>query len=101
MDRVERVVQLAERGELTNLDLAHLLPSARRQEFLEACATIERRYTTACAEAGDPCLASGCSMDREAGEVCLQPTLNAGAEYYKACAAAWRRLASAATLAAN
>jgi hypothetical protein len=46
----------------------------------------------ACGAKNDPCLESGCSIDHEAGETCLQPLLNAGIEYDKACAAEWFKL---------
>jgi hypothetical protein len=52
---------------------------------------IERRYTEACTAKNDPCLESGCSVEGE-DEICLQPLLNAGIEYQKACAAEWIKL---------
>ena len=37
-------------------------------------------------------LESGCSIDQAAGEICVQPLVNAGIEYYKACAGEWIKL---------
>jgi hypothetical protein len=73
-------------------ELAALLDAPTRRVFLEACARIQKAYTAACAESNDPCLESGCAIDRAAGEVCLQPILRAGLEYETACAAEWVRL---------
>jgi hypothetical protein len=88
----EQFTRLAEEGQVPKDVLADLLEPVTRRAYLEACATIERRYTEACDATGDPCLESGCSIDHEAGEVCLQPLLREGSEYQKACAAEWAKL---------
>jgi hypothetical protein len=79
-------------GHLSKSALASLLDANARGPYLHACGDIERKYTEACAATNDPCLEPGCSIDRAAGEVCLQPILRAGVEYYKACAEEWARV---------
>ena len=74
-DRVgtaERLMRFAAEGCLTKTTLAELLDPELRRGYLDACASIEQAYTAKCADAGDPCLESGCSIDQEAGEICLQ-----------------------------
>jgi hypothetical protein len=85
----EQMLRLAEEGQVPKDVLASMLPPDRRKIFLDACAAIERQYASACGSSGDPCLESGCSVDHEHGETCLQPLLRAEAEYLKACGAAW------------
>src|SRR5579872_4294392 len=82
----ETLMKLAEEGHLSKAVLAESLSVEKRKPFLEACARIERTYTEECTAKNDPCLESGCSV---VGEICLQPLLNAGLEYHKACAAEW------------
>lgn len=89
VDTPESLMEYAAAGWLTKEALARLLSLPSRHTFLEACATIERGYTVACASTGDPCLASGCSCE---GEACLQPLLRAGSEYLRACGAEWAKL---------
>ena len=72
--------------------LADLLESDAKRTYLKACAAIDRSYTDACRATNDPCLESGCSMDVEAGEICLQPVLRAGEEYDLACVSEWMKL---------
>ena len=84
----ERLMQFAGEGHLSKDVLARLLDVESRRPYLAACAAIERQYTEKCG-CEHPCLESGCSIDRAAGEACLQPLLHAGAEYQKACAAEW------------
>ena len=84
----ERLMQFAEEGHLSKDVLARLLDVESRRPYLAACAAIERQYTEECG-CKHPCLESGCSIDRAAGETCLQPLLHAGAEYQKTCAAEW------------
>jgi hypothetical protein len=85
----EEVMQLAVRGSLTKHALATLLTLRARRQFYEACAAIESRYTELCRAKNDPCLDSGCSAE---GERCLQPLLEAGTEYHKACGGEWATL---------
>ena len=85
----EEMMQLAEEGQVPKEVLANMLVPERRRIYLEACAAIEREYAHGCGASGDPCLESGCSIDHEHGETCLQPLLRAEAEYLKACGAAW------------
>jgi hypothetical protein len=85
----EPVVKYAQEGRLTKHALATMLTPDARRRFLDACAAIERKYTEDCTAAKDPCLESGCSVE---GEICLQPLLNAGTEYHRACAAEWEKL---------
>ncbi len=87
----EQLMTLAAAGRLTKPVMAALLAQGARQRFLESCAHIERRYTDACAAKGDPCLESGCSLEG-GDEICLQPLLEAGDEYNRACAAEWVKL---------
>ena len=87
-----RFMSLAEQGQVPKDVLANMLEPESRRLYLEVCAAIERRYTEACDATGDPCLESGCSIDHEHGEVCLQPLLRDETEYQKACAAEWIRL---------
>ena len=88
----ERLMRFAEDGHLSKSVLVNLLDEDSRRPYLEACAAIERKYTEECAAQRDSCLESGCSIDRAAGEVCLEPLLRAGRDYQKACAAEWVRL---------
>jgi hypothetical protein len=88
----EQFMRLAEDGQVPKDVLAEMLEPESRGIYLQACAAIERRYTEACDAAGDPCLESGCSVDHQHGEACLQPLLRAETEYHKACAAEWIRL---------
>ena len=83
----EELMDLASEGRFSKDELVALLAIERRQAFLDACARIERKFTEDCAAQNHPCLQSGCSID--AGEICLQPLLRAGSDYYKACAQAW------------
>jgi hypothetical protein len=85
----EQLLKFAEEGRLTKEALAAMLAPEPRGRFLESCASIEKKYTEDCTAKNDPCLESGCSAE---GEICLQPLLCAGPEYYKACAAEWARL---------
>jgi hypothetical protein len=85
----ERLMLFAEEGYLSKDVLARLLDVESRRPYLDACAAIERKYTEECGGKNDPCLESGCSIDRAAGEACLQPLLNHRVEYQKACAAEW------------
>jgi len=89
IENPETLTRQAVEGRLSKHALADLLPYETRAAFLASCADIERRYTDACAAAGDPCLESGCSCE---GEACLQPVLRAGTDYLKACGAEWVRL---------
>jgi hypothetical protein len=77
-----RVMELARDGRVPNSELAALLNPIARKTFLNYCSSIERRYTAACGEQGDPCLADGCAMQ---GETCLQPLERANADYGRAC----------------
>jgi hypothetical protein len=83
----EQLMTIAAEGRLSKESLAAMLEQDARQQFLEACADIERAYTEACRAKGDPCLASGCSLEEEPEAACLQPLLQAGPEYNRACAA--------------
>ena len=85
----EQVMTHAINGRLSKHALATLLTPAARQAFFAACSGIEMQYTEACRAMNDPCLESGCSME---GERCLQPLLNAGSDYTKACGAEWAKL---------
>ena len=87
----ERLMEYATEGHVPKHVLAALLDAAVRPTYLEACARIERQYTTACAAKQDPCLESGCSVEGE-DETCLQPLLAAGVEYHQTCAAEWVKL---------
>jgi hypothetical protein len=82
----ERLMTFAAEGHLPKQFLANLLSPEKRPAYDAACAAMEKRYTKACTDKGDPCLESGCALD---GDVCLQPLLEAGIEYRKACAATW------------
>jgi hypothetical protein len=85
----EEAMLYAAQGRLSKHALASLLTGEARRQFLKVCAAIEMKYTDDCRAKNDPCLASGCSAE---GERCLQPLLEAGTEYYKACGAAWAKL---------
>jgi len=84
-----RFMRYAAAGHLRHEMLLKLLDSSSRRPYLDTCASIERKYSTDCAATGDPCLESGCSIDQDGGEICLQPLLRAGEDYEKACATAW------------
>ena len=81
-----QLMHFAEEGILVKAEMAGLLPSESRDEFLDGCAQIEKDFTRACAAQGDFCLASGCALE---GESCLNALLNAGPEYNKACGRLW------------
>jgi len=85
----ERLMRFAEQGQLSKFTLASLLEPDSRQQFLDACAAIEKRITEECGANADTCLEDGCAMD---GDVCLQAVLKAGGAFQKACAAEWIRL---------
>jgi hypothetical protein len=85
----DKLIRFAQEGYLPKVVLAELLDSTVRPGYLAACAEIERAYTAGCISSQDPCLASGCSIDTDAGEICLQPLARAGAEYHRACAGPW------------
>jgi len=85
----EEVIAIAEAGKLPKQLLASLLTPRARRPFYDACSAIEMRYTEACRAKNDPCLESGCSAE---GDRCLQPILEAGADYLKACGATWAPL---------
>lgn len=87
----ERLMAFAAEGPLSKPALAALLNGEARPVYLKRCARIERAYTDACAAKGDPCLESGCSVEG-GDEICLQPLLEAGVEYDKACALEWIEL---------
>jgi hypothetical protein len=84
-----RLMQFVADGHVPHSVLTEMLDAGLRRPYLDACTSIERKYTSDCRASGDPCLESGCSIDTDAGEVCLQPLLRAGEDYEKACAAAW------------
>jgi hypothetical protein len=85
----DQVITYAIEGRLSKHALATLLAPEARRPFLNACATIELKYTDDCRAQNDPCLASGCAAE---GERCLQPLLRAGVDYYKACGTEWAML---------
>ncbi len=83
------LIELAHEGRLSKELLVGFLARDKRQPYLDACTTIERRFTAECTAAGDPCLEGGCALE---GEVCLQPLLRSQTEYFKACGDAWATL---------
>ena len=85
----ETLMTDAAEGRLPKHVLVSLLAPEWRTMFLDACASLEKRYTDACVAKNDPCLESGCAV---AGETCLEPLLQAGADYQKACGAEWVNL---------
>jgi hypothetical protein len=78
----EHVMEMARQGRLSKEALVRFLAIDKRQDYLKQCGAIEKRFTEACTATGDPCLEGGCAVE---GEVCLQPLMNAGLDYYKAC----------------
>jgi len=88
---IDQLTRLAIEGQLSKETMARLLVPERRQAYADACSAIETVYTHECRANGEPCLVSGCSIDHEHGEICLQPILNAGVEYHKKCAAEWMK----------
>ena len=82
VDSPEQLMASARQGLLSKDALAGFLAIGTREEFLKQCAAIEKRFTEACTATGDPCLEGGCAAE---GDVCLQPLMNAGIDYYKAC----------------
>jgi hypothetical protein len=85
----EHLMELAREGRLSKEALAQFLAIDKRARFLNDCAAIEKGYTEACTATGDPCLEGGCAVE---GDICLQPLMHAGLDYYKACGAAFTRL---------
>ena len=85
----EHVMELALDGRLSKQALAQFLAPDRRPGYLAACTAIEKGYTEACTATGDPCVEGGCAVE---GEVCLQPLMTAGLDYYKACGAVFTKL---------
>jgi hypothetical protein len=79
----------AAEGRLPKHVLAELLAPEWRAQFLAACASLEKQYTDVCIAKNDPCLESGCAL---VGETCLEPLLEEGTDYQKACGAEWVRL---------
>ena len=90
----EQLKSLAADGRLSKAELAGLLALENRQAFLDACASIEIRFTEECAAKKDPCLGPSCSCE---GEICLQPLQHAESAYHKACAAVWLPMYRAST----
>jgi len=90
IDFADRLMLSAPEGRLSKHQLASYLAPEPREAFLSACEIIERRYTDACTQRRDPCLASGCSVEDAEG-ICLQPILRAGDEFHKACGIEWIR----------
>src|SRR6058998_2521405 len=88
-NNLETLMTDAVEGRLPKHVLANLLAPESRAQFLAACASLEKAYTDACIAKNDPCLESGCALE---GETCLEPLLQAGTEYQKACGAEWVRL---------
>ena len=84
----ERLMTYAADGGLTKQVLGSLLGTADAQSYVAACMVIEKRYTAECGQ-HNPCLETGCAA---AGEICLEPLLAAGEEYFRACGAAWNTL---------
>jgi len=82
----EYVMEVARQGRLPKQTLVRFLAPGKRQEYLNTCAAIEKRFTEACTGTGDPCLEGGCAAE---GEICLQPLTRAGLDYYKACGEAF------------
>jgi hypothetical protein len=85
----DRLMTVAGEGHLSKFALASVLESDSRQQFLDSCAVLEKRFTADCPAHGETCLADGCAMD---GEVCLQALLKAGSAFQQACAAEWTQL---------
>lgn len=86
IDVAGQLMELAEEGCLPKTAMANLLEPDARWTFLEACAQVEKDFTARCAAKGDFCLASGCALE---GEACLDALIQAGPEFYRACARAW------------
>jgi len=84
-----QLIHFAEEGLLGKAEMAELLPSEPRAEFLHECAVIERDVTRACAAHGEFCLASGCALE---GQSCLNAILSAGPAFNKACGQLWLAL---------
>ena len=85
-----RIVESALNGEKSKQELADLLRPEKRQLFLEVCASIELVFTKSCGESGKTCLEDGCAMSEE--EICLNPILVEGPNYYKAITHVWMEL---------
>ena len=83
----EAVMEQARQGRLSKQALAQFLSIEKRADFLAVCAAIEKHMTEACTATGDPCLEGGCAVE---GEICLQPLMAAGLDYYQACGEAFR-----------
>lgn len=82
----EQLIVLARQGRLHKQVLVQFLAADKRRAYLDGCAAIEKHFTDECAAAGDPCLEGGCALE---GEICLQPILRVGIDYFKACGEAW------------
>ena len=86
IDIAGQMMELAGEGYLPKAAMANLLQPDARWRFLEACEHVEKDFTARCAAKGDFCLASGCALE---GEACLDALIQAGPEFYRACARAW------------
>ena len=86
IDITGQLMELAAKGRLPKAAMANLLAPDSRWAFLEACARIEKDFTERCAARGEFCLESGCALE---GDACLEALIQAGPEFYKACAQAW------------
>jgi hypothetical protein len=91
IDIARQLMELAAEGALPKTAMANLLEPAARWTFVEACSQIEKDFTMRCAAKGDFCLASGCALE---GDACLDALIQAGPEFYRACARAWLPLFS-------
>lgn len=82
----EKLMTFAAQGHLPKRVLGSLLDTDGARAYVAACTAIEKQYTVDCPAEGNTCLESGCALE---GEACLEPLMRAGAEYHKACGAAW------------
>lgn len=91
MQRMQNLLVIrALAGEASKEELANALPADKKKPFLDACALIERAYTSRCGNC-EPCLAGGCGMENE--EACLNACLKEGPNYYAAIVEVWKEFA--------
>jgi len=88
MGTPKKLMEFAKKGQLNKVSLAVLLKLEYRQEFLGACALIEKEATDKCGAIKDPCLEDGCAFEGT-DETCLNAVLLSEGKCLKACTDVW------------
>lgn len=82
----EKLMAFAKEKNLPKLELAKLLTPEARRSYLESCGIFEQGFTVGCRAKNEPCLVSGCAMDKD--DACLNACLN-DPTYQSTCVEEW------------